>query len=231
MKNAIILCSGGLDSVVTAHYVKKTGNYENLTILFFNYGQKTLLSERNASKLCAKNIGSKFVEIDVDFLKNISGSLINKKGLVKKITRKDLKNTKKEGKNWYVPCRNTIFLTLALALAESDYVKKKIKQDIFVGFKCEGNEPFPDTTKAFVKKFNELSKISSECKSEVHSPLIEKDKEDIILLGMELGVKLENTFSCYIGKKSHCGECLACMLRKEGFNWSGVEDKTKYSMK
>jgi len=58
--------------------------------------------------------------------------------------------------------------------------------------------------------------------------LIEKDKEDIIILGKELGIDFKDTFSCYVGKEKHCGKCLACMLRKEGFYWSNIKDETEY---
>src|SRR3989344_8529467 len=101
MKNAIILCSGGLDSVVTSYYVKNKLNYNNLMILFFNYGQRTLLQERKCAKKCAKDIKAKFKEARVLWLKEISNSLLNKKIRLNKV--KNLKNTKKESDKLYVP--------------------------------------------------------------------------------------------------------------------------------
>ena len=228
MKNAIILCSGGLDSVVTAHYVKKRLGYGKIIILFFNYGQKTLESERKYSKKCASDLNADFIEINLKWLGEISNSLINKKGSGKKLKKKDLKDTKKESEKFYVPCRNTIFLTHALALAESKYIKDKKIYDLFVGFKCEGKESYPDTTKKFVSEINNLASISCAHKFKLNAPLIDKDKEDIVLLGKKLGVKFENTYSCYIKKENHCGECLACKLRQAGFYWANVEDPTFY---
>ena len=111
MKNALILCSGGLDSVVTANHVKKRLKYDKLTILFFNYKQKTLIQERNASKKCARELNAEFIEINLRWLSDISTSLINKEGEITKVNRYDLKDTKKESEKWYVPCRNTLFLT------------------------------------------------------------------------------------------------------------------------
>jgi 7-cyano-7-deazaguanine synthase len=151
-------------------------------------------------------------------------------GNVKRLKRKDLKNTEKEAEKFYVPFRNGIFLSYALALAESIYIKERKNYDLFVGFKCEGKEHYPDTTPEFVKKINELSKISCTRPFKILAPLIKMDKEDIILLGERLGVALEDTWSCYVSAgKKQCGRCLACMLRKEGFYWANVKDKTKYS--
>lgn len=230
-KSAIVLCSGGIDSVTTSYYVKKKLNYKNITILFFNYNQKNLKQERKFSKKTAKKLGADFKEINLKWLGNISTSLINKKGQTKKITRKNLKDSRKESNKFYVPCRNLVFLSYALALADSRYVKSKKKSDIFVGFKCEGKESYPDTTIKFVNKINNLAGSSCSKKFVVKAPLIKKDKEDIILLGKKLGVDFRETFTCYIGHKKHCGYCLACRLRQEGFYWADIRDPTKYKKK
>ena len=231
-KSAIILCSGGLDSVVTAFYVNKQLEYQKITILFFNYGQKSLEQERKCSSLCANHIGAEFIEIKLDWLDKISNSLINKDGKVKKLNRKDLKDTCKESQKFYVPCRNTLFLTYALALADSNYRKNKEDCDIFVGFKCEGKENYPDTTIVFVKTMNNLSSVSCEGKFQIRAPLIKKDKEDVIKLGEKLEVNFKDTFSCYVPiNNHHCGYCLACKLRQEGFYWANLKDPTVYSRK
>ena len=228
MKKAIVLCSGGIDSVTTAYYTKKVLKYKDITLLFFNYGQKSLKQERKFSKKCSKKLKTKFKEIELGWLNKISTSLINKEGRVKKITKKDLKNTKKESEKFYVPCRNLIFLSYALALAESEYIKSKKESDIFVGFKCEGKEAYPDTTQKFVNQINNISRSICLKKFKIKAPLIKKDKEDIILLGKKLGIDFKNTFTCYIGKTKHCGECLACKLRQAGFYWANIKDPTKY---
>ena len=231
-KNAIILCSGGLDSVVTAHYIKKKRGYDKLKFLFFDYGQRALNQERKCSKECAKDLKGEFIEINLKWLGDISNSLINKEGIIKRLKKRDLKNTRKESEKYYVPCRNTIFLTYALVIAESLWIKNKEKNNIFVGFKCEGKESYPDTTERFVNEINKLSKIGCSTKFEIKAPLIKKDKEDIVNLGKKLGVKIEYTFSCYSPlNKKQCGYCLACMLRKQGFYWANVKDKTAYAKK
>src|SRR3989344_8203644 len=174
MKNAIILCSGGLDSVVTAYYVKKKLNYKKLIILFFDYSQRTLKQERKYSKLCAQDLNAEFEEIKLKWLGKISNSLLNKKNKLNKV--KQLKNTKKESDKFYVPFRNGIFLAYAISLAEAIYNKDKSIYEIFVGFKCEGKESYPDTNKLFVDKLNNLSKISTNGKFKINAPLIKKDK-------------------------------------------------------
>lgn len=230
-KNAIVLCSGGLDSVVCAHYVKKQLKYMNVKIVFFNYGQKAIIQERKFSKRCAFDIGAEFIEMSVDNLEELSNSLINKEGKIKKLNRKNLKNTKKESEKFYVPCRNTLFLIYALALAESLYIKSNKKEiyDLFVGFKNEGRESYSDTTKQFVEKVNQLAKIACIKNFKIIAPFIKSDKEEIVQLGKKLGVNFKKTFSCYAPKNSkQCGFCLACKLRQEGFYWAGVEDPSDY---
>ncbi|MBU0760100.1 MAG: 7-cyano-7-deazaguanine synthase [Nanoarchaeota archaeon] len=229
MKKAIVLCSGGLDSVVTAYYVKKRLDYEKIVILFFDYGQKSLEDERLCAEMCARDLNTEFKEIRLPELGNLSASLINKGGEIKKLLVSDLRNTGEESKKWYVPCRNVVFLVYALALAESEFLKNKKISDIFVGFKNEGNESYPDTTKKFVEKINSLGEEVCAGKFEIFAPLIEKDKEDIVLLGKKLGVDFAKTFSCYAGSERHCGNCLACKLRQQGFYWAGVEDPTNYA--
>lgn len=226
MKNAIVLCSGGIDSVVTGHYVRKTLKYSKIIVLFFDYNQKSLVKERECSRNCSKELGAKFNEIKLDWLGKISTSLINKKGRAGKIN--NLKDTKKESMKYYVPCRNTVFLVYALALAESLLLKENNKYDIFVGFKNEGKESYPDTTNEFVNEMNNLSKVSAKG-FKIIAPLIEMDKEDIVLIGKRLGVDFKKTHSCYISNIP-CGKCLACKLRKAGFYWAGIDDETEYQI-
>tara|TARA_Y100000310_G_scaffold341589_1_gene441228 strand:- start:95 stop:766 length:672 start_codon:yes stop_codon:yes gene_type:complete len=220
MGNAIVLCSGGLDSVVTAYKIR--GDYEKMVILFFNYGQRTLIVEREFSKECAKDLGAEFREIKIEELKEMSPSFLTRDVEFNKLTKEDLKDTKKESENWYVPFRNGVFLSYAVALAESFKIKEGKEFDIFIGFKNEGKESYPDTTKEFVSGFNLLQG------TKIIAPLIEMDKEDIIKLGFELGVDFTKTHSCYTSNDGHCGECLSCNLRKEGFRWSGSCDPTAY---
>ncbi len=229
-RNAIVLCSGGLDSATAAYYAKKRLKCKKVIILFFDYGQRSLKAERTAAKNTAKKLKAKFIEVKLDFLAKISTSLINKKKKAKRVKRKELKNTKNESLKYYVPCRNTIFLVYALALAEALLIKEKKVYDIFTGFKCEGKEAYPDTTLEFVKEMNKLREISTNAKGRILAPLIKLDKDEIILLGGKLKIDYKDTHSCYIANE-HCGCCLACRLRQEAFYWANLKDPTEYKVK
>jgi len=229
-KNAIILCSGGLDSSVAAYYVKKKLRYDNIIALFFNYGQRTLQGERKAAKKITRKLKAKFKEIKLSELAEISTSLINKKAKAKRVRRRELRNAKKESERYYVPCRNIVFLIHSLALSDSLQIKKKQIWDIFTGFKCEGKEAYPDTTKEFVDEMNKLKSIATNIEGKIVVPLIKLDKDEIILLGKKLNVDFKDTHSCYISNK-HCGYCLSCRLRQEAFYWANIKDPTKYKEK
>lgn len=225
MKSAIVLCSGGLDSVVTAHYVANKLKYNSIYFLFFNYGQRSLEQERKFSKICAETLHADWKEIRIDALSNFSESAINKKKDVPESD--DLSTTVDESSYWYVPCRNLLFLSFAISFAESLFLEDTISRDIFVGFKNDGEETFPDASIEFVKHVN---KVATCAKGDIKiiAPLLDKDKEDIINLGQKLEVSFEKTFSCYVGTKNHCGKCLACKLRRKGFYWANITDPTQY---
>lgn len=230
MKNAIVLCSGGMDSVVTAHYAQKKLEYEKLLVLFFNYGQKTWYHERTAALHCARSLNVDFKELAIPELGKISPSLLTKDAVITSDVPLDLKNTVEASEPWYVPLRNTLFLSYALALAESTTLIANIETpDILIGFKNEGKEPFPDTTQEFLDRMNALAATACKRPARILAPLLSHDKEDIVALGLQLGVTLEKTWSCYLNKQLHCGICLACCLRKEGFKWANVQDPTSYS--
>jgi len=227
MKNAIVLCSGGLDSVVTAYYVKKKLGYDKLMILFFDYNQRTVKAERRASKKCAYDLGAYFKEIKLKELAKLSTSLINSKEEASKVSREELKNSRAEHDKYYVPFRNGIFLSYAVGISESLMIQKGEEWDIFLGFKCEGKEAYPDTTPEFVRAVSNLMKVSK-IKGKILAPLIKKDKDEIVKLGQKLGADLNRTYSCYISNKTHCGTCLACRLRQEAFYWANIRDDTEY---
>lgn len=227
-KQAIILCSGGLDSVTTAYFVAKKLNYKKIKLMFFNYNQNALVQERDQVRYHSRKLGAEEIEITLPFLSAHSG-LTSLPKEQKNLTKEDLKDTKGESAKYYLPARNLIFLSHALSFAESISKKQGSQVDIFVGFKHEGKEFYPDTTPEFVNQMNKLAEISTETKPKILAPLIEKDKEDIIQLAISLDLLPETTFSCYTPKEGkHCGLCLACMLRKEGFKWANVKDKTEY---
>ncbi len=232
MGNSIILCSGGLDSVVAAYKIKDS--YDKLKFLFFDYGQRAVKEEELCSKEIANKLKAGFIKVDLQWLGKISGAALNNPGRYKETTEKDLKNAGKEILNWWVPCRNSVFLINALAFAESKFLKNKERYDIIIGLKNEGQEHMKDTTQDFIKKINELAEEGTHHGGyKVLAPLIKLDKTEVIKLGVELNVPFELTYSCYVESKNgltHCGKCLNCMLRKKSFYWSGVKDTTNYAL-
>lgn len=228
VKGAIVLCSGGLDSTVCAYYAKKELQASPLVLLFFDYGQRTVKQERKSVQSVARNLKARLLDIKLPRIPYLTGKLLTKRN-ARALSTSDLKNTQEEAAQWYVPQRNLIFLSYALSIAESLWIKTKIDYDIFVGFKHEGEEHYPDTTPAFVDAINHVKKLSSVGAFSIRAPFITKDKEDIVVLGAQLNVPLHKTYSCYIGKAKQCGACLACRLRQEGFYWANIKDTTPYS--
>lgn len=233
MRNALVLCSGGLDSVTAAYNIKD--RYRKLKFLFFDYGQRARKEEESCAREIAKKLKVEFVKIDLGWLGEISSAMLNKAGDVKETTDKDLEDGKKEILNWWVPCRNAIFLINALAHAEAEFLKNKERYDVVIGIKNEGNEAMKDTTPKFVEKMQELSEEATHHGGyKIIAPFIKMDKTEVIKIGKELKVPFELTYSCYVGtgseKPIHCGKCLNCKLRQKSFYWSGVEDPSVYAL-
>ena len=237
MSNAIVVTSGGLDSVTAAYYVKR--NYEKISLLFFDYGQRCLGEELFCMKAIAKKLNVSFKVIDIRWLNDISTSMINSNKTVQETTMKDLEDIKREKKdvlNWYVPCRNALFLISALAHAESLFIKTKERYDIIIGIKKEGQITFKDSTPSFV---NAINNLAEECTHhggyKVIAPLIDFDKDEIVSLAQKLKVPLEFTYSCYTGSDFknglpvHCGYCSNCRQRQAAFYWANVKDPSIYN--
>ncbi len=215
---AIILASGGLDSSILAYWIKKKQEIKDIELIFFDYNQKCLQEELFCVQKLAETLNAKLNIIELPWLNDISTSIINKE--------RERENDE-EIKNWYVPCRNTIFLTIALAYAESEFIKIKKKSDIYIGIKYEGDLQFNDTTPEFVESINKLSKNATQFGDyKIKAPFLNKEKEELINLAKELGVDLSLTYSCYIGggfeqgKPIHCGKCAGCLARKKGFRFA-----------
>ncbi|MAG10931.1 hypothetical protein CMI44_01300 [Candidatus Pacearchaeota archaeon] len=233
MKNAVVLVSGGMDSVVLAHYLKKKEKLDNLLLVFIDYGQQSFEEEKFCVENTVKELGAELKIIDAKWLGKISTSLINKK-----IDEEKLKGIEKEDEiiSWYVPCRNALFLLMGLAIAESEFISKKEKYGVYIGIKYEGELQFKDTTPEFVGEMNKLVNFcTQEGNLKFVAPFLEKEKEEVIELAKELEVGLEKTYSCYVGRgfdenkiPIHCGICGSCKARKKAFKFSEIKDPTIY---
>jgi 7-cyano-7-deazaguanine synthase len=222
MSKAIILLSGGLDST-TVLAIAKEQNYDCYA-LSFDYGQKQR-SELESSIAIAKKsnvIEHRIMKIS---LNDIGGSALTDKDIsVPKFSDSD------DIPITYVPARNTIFLSFALAWAEVVDC-----QTIFIGVNALDYSGYPDCRPEFIKAFETMANLATKQsvegdKIQIKTPLINMTKAEIIKKGLSLGVDYSETTSCYDANSlgEACGECDACVLRKNGFSSANVEDPTKY---
>ena len=222
MSKAIVLLSGGLDST-TVLAIAKAHDFECYA-LSFDYGQKQR-SELESAKTIAKQ--SKVVEhrIMKISLADIGGSaLTDDKIDVAKYSKSD------EIPVTYVPARNTIFLSFALAWAEVIDCQK-----IYIGVNALDYSGYPDCRPEFIKAFEDMANLATKQsvegeKIEIKTPLISMTKAEIIQKGLSLGVDYSQTISCYLANSNGeaCGECDACVLRINGFNNANIKDPTFY---
>jgi len=226
MKKAVVLSSGGIDSTTTLAMARAEG-YE-IYSLSFNYGQRHAV-ELAAAKRIAEALGVKeHLIIDLD-LKKIGGSALTDaievpKGRSEQEIRQGIPVT-------YVPARNTIFLSYALAWAE-----RLMAGAIFIGVTAIDFSGYPDCRPEYIRAFEQMANLALKAavegrlKIRIHAPLIEMSKAAIIRKGLELGVDYRLTHSCYdpSAEGQACGQCDSCLLRKKGFQEAGLTDPTVY---
>lgn len=225
MKKAISVLSGGLDCVAaTCVYAK---DYE-IHAITFNYGQKAFAQEFEASKEICRKMGFTHSVIDLPWLAEISNSSLNTEKDIPELSDNELDDIDKSrasASSVWVPARNMVFTSIAVSYAES------IGADIIiVGWDREEARTFPDNSKEFLEKFNELIEEGSPDTIKIKAPAIDLDKYEIIKLGVDVNAPLELSYSCYKGNKKHCGVCESCMRRKRAFIKAGVEDLTEYEI-
>ncbi len=220
---AISVLSGGLDCVVaTCKYAK---DYE-IHAITFNYSQKAFKQELKASQEICNKMGFEHTVIDLPWLANISTSSLNTSEDIPEVNDEDLDDIKKSSEtasSVWVPARNMVFTSIATSFAES--IGAEI---IIVGWDKEEAATFPDNSKEFLDKFNELIDVGSPNEIEIKAPAINLDKDEIVKLGVEVEAPMEMSYSCYKGGEKHCGVCESCMRRKRAFIKAGVEDLTVY---
>jgi len=220
-KKAIILLSGGLDSATSLAIAKKE-KYDCYA-LSVNYHQR-----HNYELVAAKNIAKFFsvkdlkeVEIDLSWLQN--SALTNKSLNIPENPSTGIPVT-------YVPARNTIMMSLAMAWAESIDCT-----NIFIGVNAVDYSGYPDCREEYIKSFQNMANLATKKAVEgdlikIHTPLINLSKKEIIQKGVELGVDYSLTISCYqvTSDGLACGKCDSCRLRKAGFKDAGLPDPTRY---
>ena len=225
-KKAIILLSGGLDSTTCAAIAKNQG-FE-LIGLTVKYGQ-THIFELEASKNIANyyNIDDHSI-IDID-LAHFGGSALTSKDI--KVPKNRKISDMNEIPITYVPARNTVFLSIALAKAETVN-----SFDIFIGVNAVDYSGYPDCRPEFISAFQRLTNLATKeavqnkGSYKIHTPLINLSKSEIIAKGISLNVDYSMTSSCYEPNKNGnpCGLCDACTLRIKGFEDAGLKDPLDY---
>ncbi len=225
-KKAIVLSSGGVDST-TVMAIAKAGGYDIFS-LTFNYGQRHLQELQAAEKVAVFFSAERRLVIDID-LRTIGGSALTDKIAVPK--GRSESEMQQAIPVTYVPARNTIFLSYALAWAEVLGVS-----DIFIGVNAIDYSGYPDCRPEYIKAFEEMANLATRTGVEgktritIRAPLIHMTKAEIIRCGTKLGVDYSITHSCYdpLPDRKACGQCDSCLLRKKGFKEAGIPDPAIY---
>jgi len=222
MSKAVVLLSGGLDSTTTLAIAKSQG-FECYA-LSFDYGQKQKSELISATEI-AKNFGVVEHRIMHISLSDFGGSALTDDAI-------EVPNFKESNEIpiTYVPARNTIFLSFAMAWAEVLDC-----QSIFIGVNALDYSGYPDCRQAYIDAFETMANLATKQGVEGHNlsivtPLIDLNKADIIKIGLSLEVDYSITTTCYQAndKGEACGICDACEYRKIGFKSAGISDPTRY---
>jgi 7-cyano-7-deazaguanine synthase len=226
MKRAVVLLSGGIDSTTTLAITIAAG-YETYA-LSFDYGQRHQI-ETKAAKRVANSLGAKEHRIAKIDLRIFGGSALTDDVAVPK--QRSESEIAHGIPVTYVPARNTIFLSYALAWAEVVPAS-----DIFIGVNAIDYSGYPDCRPEFIEAFENVANVGTKAgvagrRIQVHTPLIKLSKADIIHKALELDVDLSLTHSCYDPTRDGlaCGECDSCVLRLKGFREAGINDPIRYA--
>ena len=228
-KNAVVLLSGGLDSVTCLYWAK--ANYANVTAVSFNYGQRHN-SELNAAKKIAVTAQVNHRIIDID-LAQLGGSALTDASLVVPDAKQTDFSDNQHNDSipiTYVPARNTIFLSYALALAEVTQ-----SNAIVIGVNAVDYSGYPDCRPEYIEAFEKMANLATKAgvmgnHLHIATPLLHLSKAEIIKLGVSLGVDYALTVSCYRADSEGraCGHCDSCYLRQQGFLQAEIDDPTIY---
>jgi len=224
-KKAVVLLSGGLDSTTVAAIARAEGF--SVYALSFDYGQTHKAELKAAARVAAKQQVARHIVLKVD-LSAFGGSALTGDAEIPK--GRSLEEMGEGIPVTYVPARNTVFLSLALAWAESLQAT-----DIFIGVNALDYSGYPDCRPEFIRAFETMANLGTKIGSEgkritIHTPLIAMTKREIVRKGLELGVDYGMTVTCYDASDEGeaCGECDACLLRLKGFAENSASDPVRY---
>jgi 7-cyano-7-deazaguanine synthase len=220
-RHAIVLLSGGLDSMVCAGLARESGF--SVTALTIDYGQRHRV-ELNAARAIAAELADRHIVLPLDLRAFGGSALTGDIDVPKGGVGPGIPVT-------YVPARNTIFLSLALGLAEASDAR-----EIFIGVNALDYSGYPDCRPQFIAEFERLANLATKAGVEgdgftIRAPLLEMTKSEIAREAERLGLNAALSHSCYdpLPDGTHCGRCDACRLRSKGFAEAGLEDPTAYA--
>ena len=218
-KTAIILLSGGLDSLVS---IQKSGCDIKLGLIF-DYGQRAFKQEKKSAQKIAKYYNFPLITIKLNWLKDIVENGLTNPQKVHKIKNfNDKKELEKSMQSVWVPNRNALFVNIG-----ASYCEAKNIDCIIIGANKEEGETFKDNSKNFITNCNKLLKTSTNKEIKVIAPLINLNKNEIIKEAVKLNVPLEYLYSCYKGEEKHCGKCESCLHLKKALKQNIRNDLLK----
>ncbi len=243
-KNAIGMISGGVDSVTTAYYVGKVLKPAKQMLIFCNYKQRTYEYEKFCIEQTSRDLGIPLKLIDLGWLGEISTSVLtHPEREIAETKESDLWDPEKARQRilkWWDPCRNALLLLVGLAHAESLYISNQERYDVYIGIRRETPVAMKDNTPEFLAEMNRLAEQATHHGGyRMIAPLITYDKDKVVKLGQELGVRWEYTYSCYAGYgfttvdgeklPVHCGICSNDKRRALAFKVADIYDPTLYA--
>lgn len=229
MKRAIVLLSGGLDSATVLAIAHAAGF--TVHALSFRYGQRHAVELQAAQRVAQQFQVAEHVVAEID-LRVFGGSALTADVAVPK--SRSLAEMSHDIPVTYVPARNTVFLSFALAYAET-----RGASDIFIGVNALDYSGYPDCRPEYIAAYEQMANLATKAGVEgrqrlkIHTPLIELSKAEIIQRGLALGVDYSLTHSCYdpAADGAACGQCDSCLLRLKGFAEAGAVDPVRYVMR
>jgi 7-cyano-7-deazaguanine synthase len=220
-RSAIVLLSGGLDSMVCAGLARERGFA--VVALTIDYNQRHRV-EVEAARAIAAALAGRHIVLPLDLRAFGGSALTSDMAVPKEGVGRGIPVT-------YVPARNAIFLSLALGLAEASGAR-----DLFIGVNALDYSGYPDCRPEFIAEFERLANVATKAAVEgdrftIHAPLLQMSKAEIAREAQRLGLDPGLSHSCYdpLPDGTHCGKCDACRLRAKGFAEAGLEDPTAYA--
>jgi 7-cyano-7-deazaguanine synthase len=216
MEKVIVTFSGGLDSTTLLFW---SARQYQVTALTFDYGSKHNMQEQAAAKEIARQLDISQKVIRLPFVDELfKSSLLRSGGQIPEGHYED-----SSMRDTVVPFRNGIILSIAAGYAESIGART-----VLYAAHAGDHAIYPDCRPDFLNAMSEAARLGTYLGVKIEDPFVEMTKKDIVILGNELRVPFELTYSCYKGGKLHCGKCGTCVERKEAFQLAGIPDPTKY---